>query len=681
MSYKLPPQRANKFKERDTYSIKRVDMSQYLPKLEFPGPKKKTIDIKSPRSKSQNVKPRRVLLNDELSKKYGYHPIENKGNTTAKPNLPFGSYKLSSYNYLNNDKQQKGLGQGSQASIQDAKREQNKLYEYEYFRQKSKTEVKVDPEGVYEKSKNKLNKSEIKEAGQFKMLEHMNASQDENTDDEATDHAPYFGGERLSTEEIKREEEEHPPIKEEQEEKEGFTEKELAEYAFLNQAKSINIFRSNSDDFEKIDISMQAYQKENKINAAINILKEAYENTQYPENMIEELDIILDCNYKEMKIAIDFSELSDLFCELVDNISLDLTRKLKIFSFLYYFCEDALFSLNLDFNLIYNKITQVTHKLLNTKEHLLSVDKGLLKKNLNKAFLYLHKYFAKEVYLIEREKTEIIIKNFLEIMTFNLDLLYEDIPPESKFFNMDRIIPLFSVFGDEYIEIFKLLFKRAEAREYIIRDIELSKKLIYLLNSLNQVINISSVWSFDHLKEKNKQAVLQYNLNCFDLYLTVFKYFEMFQLLENPDLSLQRSVGDVLIEMINWLGRIMMKSRLFTLLFERSHESHDTPKTSHGIVSGSGIANLMDSFKQFLNNFKLFEQEKLDYEKLLYKLIEFLTQIQDLIKSQRLQTDFEMFVQAVLKNPFRKLANRIVKNLNLVKGGNYFSKDPLSSIS
>jgi hypothetical protein len=80
-------------------------MSQYLPKLEPTFAKKRTIEMKSPRSKSQNPKPRRILLNDEISKRYsGYHPIEALGKPLPKSHLPtLPPYKMSSHNALSHN--------------------------------------------------------------------------------------------------------------------------------------------------------------------------------------------------------------------------------------------------------------------------------------------------------------------------------------------------------------------------------------------------------------------------------------------------------------------------------------------------------------------------------------------------------------------------------------------------
>jgi hypothetical protein len=116
-------------------------------------------------------------------------------------------------------------------------------------------------------------------------------------------------------------------------------------------------------------------------------------------------------------------------------------------------------------------------------------------------------------------------------------------------------------------------------------------------------------------------------------------------------------------------------------LFDKAHESAAaTPATANGGFTSSAIANVLDSFGNFLENGKLYEDNHLNFENILFKIIELLTSLQNLINSKAFKHDFEMFAEGIVKQPFKKFAKRIIKHLDLLKGGNYFEKDPLASI-
>lgn len=68
-----------------------------------------------------------------------------------------------------------------------------------------------------------------------------------------------------------------------------------------------------------------------------------------------------------------------------------------------------------------------------------------------------------------------------------------------------------------------------------------------------------------------------------------------------------------------------MKKKLLTLLFEKANDSNlNTPKTAQGIMMSSGIADVIDTMFCLVNNFKLFEDGVLDFEKIMYKVADLL---------------------------------------------------------
>jgi len=148
-----------------------------------------------------------------------------------------------------------------------------------------------------------------------------------------------------------------------------------------------------------------------------------------------------------------------------------------------------------------------------------------------KSVLALHKYFASEFYYIPLPKMETIFLTFLQFLRINMHVFYDlNTTNESKFFTMNRSQPLYSLFSAECIVNFKIFLKRNDLRESILDDPQKSAHLIEFLNDLDQVISITTNWPIDTLKERNKQAILQYTLNTFDLIITTFKFAEMYKL-------------------------------------------------------------------------------------------------------------------------------------------------------
>ncbi len=117
------------------------------------------------------------------------------------------------------------------------------------------------------------------------------------------------------------------------------------------------------------------------------------------------------------------------------------------------------------------------------------------------------------------------------------------------------------------------------------------------------------------------------------------------------------------------------------LLFERAHESiSSTPKTSHGFT-GSEFGTLCDSITELLNNDKLYEDKKVNFEKILQKMIDTMLNLQNQVRSKNFTNEFGLFIEAVMKNPLKKLARKIIKHIKQAKGENYFTKDPLAPIT
>ena len=140
----------------------------------------------------------------------------------------------------------------------------------------------------------------------------------------------------------------------------GIPQDELQGYKFLNQAQVIHVMEESDVMYTDRNEHSSQNPENSELSLAIENLLDKTGEVLDVQAVVIDLDIVLGSNILEQKNMVDYTSLDRIFCELLLNDTLDLPRKVKILGFLFFFCEESLFSLSLDFQYIFEAIIKFT---------------------------------------------------------------------------------------------------------------------------------------------------------------------------------------------------------------------------------------------------------------------------------------------------------------------------------
>ena len=458
----------------------------------------------------------------------------------------------------------------------------------------------------------------------------------------------------------------------------ALNEEELKQYAFLNQARSLNIFNLKEDEdpnggFEPIDLDANL-EKDKLTEQALQSVKE-HRNTPLPK-LIEAMNLLFDMDFKDLKVVFDLGDAAVNICEiLMENRFSDWTMQLKMLAFLFHVCEDSIFAMNVDLNFIYETICKyMVHRMLNPK---ISPSKKIGEKEINKmenCLLFLNTVIAKHYYLLDTDRTEKIVEVYLHFLSTNLESVTVThlLNFEVKQHHLEyKPFPLITSLKNHGIDVLYFFMKNAETRKFILNTTACRNALINILNALGYILQRASLSEMAMIHKKGKresiEEVMVLLIKSFDFYLNVFKYYDMIKLFENETPKVQCSLQEMMRAMMKFYYDLFKLKDAVNILFDPVHTSNEriSPTQGERPFLNPGFDLLMESNKVFFGNAKLYEEQVLNFGEVADQMMLFVEEIQRQIDAKTLPKDFEMFIEAVIQIPYTKIHKMIKKNIEL----------------
>ena len=457
------------------------------------------------------------------------------------------------------------------------------------------------------------------------------------------------------------------------------TEDELLEYAFLNQAKSINIFSAQdvNKSHEILDLDAQDEQ-ELVIDQAFDVINN-YKNCSLPI-LMEALSSLFSMNFNDLKSMKDLGLISSAVCDILDfNRFSDFEMQKRVLAFQLHLCEDSLFGFGVDFQRVYQSICNYLSRKIKEPEllppHLQA--KKEVKKLLN-SFGALNHSLAKNYYLLDGDKIRMFISNYLSFLCLNLkQLSISHLLASSDSSNKLKYIafPLIEDLKTTDISVLYFFMKNHETRKIVIEDEQCKNSLVEILNALYYIIENVSLNEMATIRVTGQRGkiedVMVMLIKSFDFYLNVFKYYDMNRIFKLQTIQIRCKLDDVLQSLMKFYYDLFRVKNGLSVLFETLHTVETgakTPNSSQRVAfSDSGFDLLLESNRAFFGNLKLYEEKTVDFQKISEALLLFLEQVQQTLNSKSLSPDFERFIEAVILIPYNKMAKTIKKNILLSK--------------
>ena len=465
------------------------------------------------------------------------------------------------------------------------------------------------------------------------------------------------------------------------------TESQFKDYHFLQKAASIHITNFESD--EDIDMSNLTISKESALKVAIRQTNIYYENKGIIgyEELKTSLNIILENSYSDLTHINDLSILSVSISELLLNgVIKENDLKLKMLAFVIHSCEDSLFSLNFDFNKLYTNVHNYVKRIMEGTETIKTGDKlDIVLMRIMRCYLELHRYFSRNFYLFDIDKSKIILQNFIEIVTINADQIQIDKMIEeqslSSFYKGHYIPILNTKDRRDIVHLLTYFLKRYELRAFIIENDIMKTNMINLLNIFSNIlmhINNENLLNQSRYSKTFVNDMITCQINGFDLFLNIFKYSDQYKLYNSSEPRMSCSFQTLLSQFIYFCQILITCQKGLFILFGVSGETIEylRPSTPKQNVEHSGFDLLLESFKLFFNNIKLFEDWVINFELLIEPLRGFLDSLNNnIINNKKLDDDFKRFIEGVIKYPFIKILKRIIKRIRSIKGQDYLKME------
>lgn len=589
MSNKVPPlQQPSKLKSRNTYGVNLVDMSQFLPEATSRQTEVKINSSKSSsRSKSLNNNYRiRKITKITTPLKIVNKPNEMNGITiqTKRNSNNNSSFSNLGNNYVSNiHKIPTNLSSAKlpgMVSIREYPAEENKeLY------------LRVSQNVPSPGKKQKINTSVIVK----RRIEKAEKANDNSKILKSND--------------------------------QDLTNKEIHEYRFLEQARVIPMTEHTESEIHTLQDTSAANSKADLITNAIEDIVTKFEDSENfnVKMIVKELDIVLEASLFDLKSAVDFTEISGVLSKVLKDEALDFQRKIKILPFMFYFCEESLFSLSLDFEEVFHSLTGFVQEIYKYKEGSQEEYRAIALK-VNKACIELYKYFTQNFYVMEKDKLAIIFQNFLETFLFNIETLSGCKTLEEALLKDEQFVP-FLASSNDLIPLLKMFIRKIEIRQIIHDNSIIKSKVSSLLKFITPLILESSTLfdkeAFSDNKLLSKSLVATFN--SFELYLIIFKFAEMSFLQEENN---ENYLSPIILQFISLLNLVLTNKALLSIVLT------DTRENEESLLIANSFRDLINSYKEFFDSLKLFEDKKLDFG-----------QIVD--KTNQLQKDFDNVLQGL----------------------------------
>lgn len=450
---------------------------------------------------------------------------------------------------------------------------------------------------------------------------------------------------------------------------------EIKEYAFLNQAKSINIFElkdedDEANDFEAIDLN-QDTEEDQRIEHALKIVNKAG-NYSMPR-VVEALNKLLDLEFSKLKGLYDLGDAAINVCVLLeDRLIKSTSMKKRMLAFLFHVCEDSIFAINVDFTHIYSTVCD--HIVNKIKDPDSCHDPIKEIPQMLNCMLSLNNFIAKHYYLLDASRTTSIIQIYLNMLTANLEdltvtqlLILSRNPKNEK----GKLFPLLYNLKHNGVNILYFFMKNPEIRKFILETPECRFDLVNILNhirtifqgiSLNEAINFHKKGHRDSMEE-----VMTLLIKSYDFYLNIFKYYDMHSLFESQNLKVECSMQTMIKSMLKFYHDLFKMEDGLNVLFETLHQNNESAPNPQGArFNHPGFDALSESNKIFFGNFKLYEEKVLNFGEISDLLSLLLRQVQNQIDTKKdLSQDFKTLIEVVIKIPYNKISKTIKKNTSL----------------
>jgi len=394
----------------------------------------------------------------------------------------------------------------------------------------------------------------------------------------------------------------------------NLTAEELQEYKFLQQAQALPITEDSQPVSHILDNSIRDARID-AINDAIEEIVTNFNEETDKESLMKALDLILSCNIQELKSEVYFTELTEPFCSYIFSDMLDFETQLKILPFIIYFCEESMFGLNLDFNKIYGTLNQFIKNVYDDGNKKLPEK---ISPKINKAYVDIYKFLTEHLYMMDHSKLITIFDNFLDIILYNIQSLLTG----KNFAENQDFIPFLDL-TDDFASLYNTFIRKIEIRQIINKEADVKSKIIIFLNTLGGVL----INHLDLTKEISQKAI-SVMLQIFVISCMTFKYNEFYNFTE-----LKHSGDTIIIKCLELLNSLLI--------------NHKNIDYAGGLDVFTGL------LQDLCFNLKLYEDKRLDFNRLKEKISETQSTIEDGETADLLRKN--------LHEPFKKIQKRIEK--------------------
>lgn len=450
------------------------------------------------------------------------------------------------------------------------------------------------------------------------------------------------------------------------------SEQEIKEYAFLNQAKSINIFEikdtvQEANGFEEVDLNANNSEEDN-LELAISTINNLSEYTL--PKIVEALNMLFDYDFNKLKIMFDLGEAAFNICGLLEegHITNHYMQK-RMLAFLFYVCEDSMFSLNVDFNQIYYTICHfIIQKMIEPSE---SDDPAKDMKDMEACLFALNDSIAKNYYLLDLQRTTSIIQLYLSVISTNLEevtttTLLEALGDRNN--GNYKSLPLISHIRHNGVRILYSLMKNPMLRLSILSENECHAPLLNIFNRLSCILKEVNLIELENAAKKEDRdslkEVIVFLIKGYEFFLNTFKYYDMFALFGLQTQKLEFSLQEIINCVLSFYQDLFRLKNGPQIVFELSGVEGEGKGTT-SIVSG--LSELIKSSKKFFGNLRLYEEKLINFSEALVRFEAARNEIQTRIDSKTLSKETELFVESSIKSKFDKIMKMMQQNIELCK--------------
>lgn len=372
----------------------------------------------------------------------------------------------------------------------------------------------------------------------------------------------------------------------------NLTAEELQEYRFLQQAQALPITADSQPVSHILDNSVRD-ERIDAINDAIEEIVTNFNEEQDKESLMKALELILSCNIQELKSEVYFTELTEPFCSYIFSDMLDFETQLKILPFIIYFCEESMFGLNLDFNKIYSTLNQFIKKVYNENNKLPET----IAPKINKAYVDIYKFLTEHLYMMDHSKLIAIFDNFLDIILYNI----QGILLGTNFSEGSDFIPFLDL-TEDFASLYNIFIQKIDIRQIITKELDVKSKIITFLDTLGEAL-INNLDLTKDLSQKAISVMLQiFNISCM-----TFKYNEFYNFTE-----LKHSGDSIIMKCLDLFNSLL----------------------NNGNINSTEFIGLL---KDLCENLKLYEDKRLDFNRLKEKISESQKIVQDDLLKKNLE--------------------------------------------